>query len=259
MPQRGLIMEINIKEINYLAKTYSPLDYSSKLAALLSKVYPYLSLESLSRFDLHCLLNETLLSKYRGEQIYKYELFQRHLNKKLVAAFEIKINNSRLDFLTIGSHTTSFEIKSELDNLSKLSKQTADYQLAFEYNYLIVDKCHVQKVLNIIPDCFGLWSFNDGEYKKVKVASKSDKIDPFTQLKLLNKKELTTHFPDVDGCKHRIVCEFESEIINQKFKEALVSRYKKRWDFVTLHQKSIMPIDIQFFFNTNIQPQFVYH
>lgn len=248
----------NSKNINNLAKCYSPLDYSTKLLSMLSTVYPYQSLELLSKFDLHRLMNDTLLSMYRGEQIYKYELFQIHLNKKVVAAFEIKINNSRLDFLTIGSHTTSFEIKSELDNLSKLDKQTADYQLAFEYNYLIVDKCHTEKALKIIPTSFGLWCFNNGKYTKVKPAIKNDKIDPIAQLKLLNKRELNSHFPDLDSSVAKIISKYSRNAINRKFKDALINRYKKRWEFISLHQKSILPIDIQFFFNTNIQPDFIY-
>ncbi|PSL25707.1 sce7726 family protein [Dyadobacter jiangsuensis] len=252
-------MDFNLKEISYLAKSYNPLDYSGQLVERLSRVYPDTNLLSLTKFDLHCLLNETLITRYKGEHVYKYELFRRFFKRRVVAAFEIKINKSRLDFLTIGQYSTAFEIKSEFDNLSKLTKQMADYLLAFEFNYLVVDKCHVSKALDILPHSFGLWYFDDGKYFKYRVASKNDSIDPEYQLKLLTKKELIKGFRSAEGDVERILNEFSKEVINKSFKEILSERYRERWTFITAHKGSILPVDVQFFFNTNIQPQYVYH
>jgi hypothetical protein len=252
------VLHCNSKDIKLLAKHYSPLAYPSKLLQMLEVIYPLRKFETLTKYDLHCLLNDALISLHRGEQIHKYRLFQMHIGKKLVAAFEVKINNSRLDFLAIGSTTTSYEIKSEIDNLAKLTKQVSDYQLAFEYNYLIVDKSHSQNAFKLIPESFGLWSFENGKYNKIRNASLNRHIDPYAQLKLLNKKELMTFFPN-SGCDQERIVELHSPgAINKQFKKALTERYKDRWGFLELHQKAILPIDIQFFFNTNIQPKFIY-
>lgn len=256
-----MILDKNIdsKTINTLAKNYNALDYSVKLSSLLKNVYPNECFDHYSKYELHKLLNDVLFEHYRGEEIFKYRLFQKYINKKsVVAAFEIKVNNSRVDFLTINGHTTSYEIKSELDNLSKLSKQMADYLLAFEFNYLLIDETHVEKAKKILPKSFGLWSYKNGKYKKIRKALLNEKVDSEVQLKLLTKAELINNFPKVDGEVNRILESLEPKEINNQFKKVLKTRYKKRWEFLKTNKSEIFPMDIQFFFNTNINPCHVY-
>ncbi len=249
----------NEKAINVIAKTYNTLDYSGTLIELLKTIYPSGNFEHLTKYELHQLLNETLLQNYNGEQVLKYKLSQQYFNKRnIVAAFEIKVNNSRADFLTINGHTTSFEIKSELDNLTKLTKQAADYMLAFEYNYLVIDERHVQKAKELIPASFGLWSYKDGKYKKNKKAELNDQMEPEVQLRLLTKKELTVSFPEAGGIKE-ILISHDKIVINNQFKKTLKNRYRNRWAFLVANQANIFPIDLQFFFNTNIQPEYIYY
>lgn len=246
------------KAINFLAKSYNTLDYPAELTSLLKSVYPSRNLENFSKHRLHKLVNDTLINNYNGEEILKYKLFECHINKRnIVAAFETKVNNSRVDFLTINGHTTSYEIKSCLDSLSKLKKQMADYMLAFEYNYLVVDCCHQEKVEALLPESYGLWIYENGKYKKRKKAQLNDKIDSKTQLSLLTKKELMEVFPETD-CIHAILNNNSPTIINSLFKKTLKERYKSRWEFLLLNNHQILPIDIQFFFNTNIKPKHIY-
>lgn len=249
----------NVKAINMLAKNYNTLDYYVKLASLLKSVYPEEDFYGYSKYELHKFFNDVLIQHYKGEEIHKYKLFEHYTKKtNIIGAFEIKVNNSRVDFLTINGHTTSFEIKSELDNLSKISKQMADYKLAFEYNYLVVDESHIEKVLEIIPDSFGLWSFKDGKYKKEKRSILNDQIDPNVQLSLLTKKELLTNFAQYKGVIKDIVKFCDASTINNLFKVTLKNRYRTRWEFLVAHQENIFPIDVQFFFNTNISPNSIY-
>jgi hypothetical protein len=248
------------RAINRLAKSYNPLDYSVKLTTLLSDVFPSKNFDDYSKFDLHQLLNDTLFHNYNGEEILKYKLFQNYINKKnLIAAFEIKVNNSRVDFLTINGHTTSFEIKSELDNLYKLSKQMADYMLAFEYNYLVIDERHVEKAQDLLPESYGLWSYKKGKYKKLRKAVLNDKINSEVQLGLLTKRELINTFPEKGGILIDVLNSYDTHYINRHFKKTLKNRYRSRWEFLIDNQEYIFPIDIQFFFNTNIQPKHIYY
>jgi hypothetical protein len=251
---------VNEKAINRLAKNYNTLDYSVKLIELLKNIYPYQDFENLPKYELHRLLNETMFENYNGEQVLKYKLFQKYSTKRnIVAAFEIKVNNSRADFLTINGHTTSFEIKSELDNLSKLSKQAADYMLAFEYNYLIIDECHILKAKELVPESFGLWSYKNGKYIKLKKAELNTKMDPEVQLGLLSKRELVLNFPEVGGSVQEILISCNADLINRQFKKILKDRYRYRWDFLIANEADIFPIDLQFFFNTNVKPSNVYY
>lgn len=251
---------VNERAINILAKSYNALDYSIKLAALLKKVFPSSNFDHFSKYELHKLLNDTILQNFHGEEVLKYKLFERYINKRnLIAAFEMKVNNSRIDFLTINSNTTSFEIKSELDNLSKLSKQMADYMLAFEYNYLVIDELHIEKAKDLLPESFGLWSYTKGKYKKLKKALLNNKIDPEVQLNSLTKQELITSFPEYRGVLKDILKSFDTSKINRQFKQVLKNRYRDRWEFLVANEKQILPVDVQFFFNTNIQPNHIYY
>jgi hypothetical protein len=120
-------LNIDDKVVKSIARNYNPLDYFDNLAQLLNSVYPTICFKGWDKAKLHGLLNEIIISKHSGEQVLKYFLFQYFHKKNVVAAFEIKVNNSRLDFLTINGDSKSFEIKSGLDNLYKLKKQSSDY------------------------------------------------------------------------------------------------------------------------------------
>lgn len=247
------------KAVNSLARNYNTLDYPVKLASLLKSIFPSSDFDSYSKYDLHKVLNDTLIKNYNGEEILKYNLFQQHINKRnLIAAFEIKVNTSRVDFLTINGTTTSFEIKSKLDNLSKLSKQMDDYMLAFEYNYVVIDEHHIEKAIALLPSSYGLWKYKDSKFKKLIKAKLNDKIDPKVQLGILTKKELKRAFPKITGELKDILNSYDNQYINRQFKKALKERYRSRWEFLLDNRNNILPIDIQFFFNTNIEPSHIY-
>jgi hypothetical protein len=251
---------VNEAVISVLAKNYNILDYPLKLASLLKCVYPAENFELFSKYELHKVLNATLLQNYKGEEVLKYMLSKTFMNKRnLIAAFEIKVNNSRVDFLTINGSTTSYEIKSELDNLSKLSKQMMDYLLAFEYNYLVIDARHFERANDLISEKFGLWCYKEGKFKKMRKAILNDKIEPEVQLNLLTKKELFNSFPECGGVLKKILNSLDSNSINRQFKVALKDRYRRRWDFLVANEEQIFPIDIQFFFNTQIEPSDIYY
>jgi hypothetical protein len=251
-------VEIDNTVVRAIAKQYNTLDYPKRLRELLSNIYPFRSLTNSSKYELHKLMNDLLLDNHSGEQIHKYLLSKEFLHQKnIIGAFEIKVNNSRADFLTINGHTTSFEIKSEFDNLSKLEKQIGDYLLAFEYNYLIVDECHLHKVLDKLPDNYGLWVYKGGKYIKNRKAKLNLDISPNVQLSLLTSAELKSNFSFQSNVK-KILKNYSPYDINIIFKKALKERYKVRWQFLAENNESILPIDTQFFFNTNVKPQYIY-
>ncbi|MEO5985121.1 MAG: sce7726 family protein [Ferruginibacter sp.] len=257
-----LIADTNfdIKLINKIAKNYSPLDYSVILLDHLTKALPSENFDSLSKYELHKYINDLLLEHYLGEQVFKYKLCKNYFGKKdSIGAFEINVNGSRADFLTINGHTSCFEIKTGLDNFSKFKKQAADYESVFEYNYLLVDYSHHAKALEVIPESFGLWISKNGKHKQIKQAALNSKLNAQLQLNLLNKQELVKSYPgEKPDRKHLLksYCEIE---INQRFKQSLKDRYRPRWEFIVRNRRDILPIDLQFFFNRNILPHYIYH
>src|SRR5579863_6677283 len=134
-------------DIAAIARSYNILAYDGQLRALAAQAFPGQNLDKVKKPGLHLLINSILLEQFKGESTLKARLVQQFVNEEVIAAFEIKVNNSRADFLTINGDTRSFEIKSELDNLQKLPKQIGDYQQVFDYNYVVIDETHFKKTV----------------------------------------------------------------------------------------------------------------
>lgn len=248
---------VDINIVKRIARDYKTLDYPITLLSHLEKAYPQVNFDEYSKFDLHRVLNNLLINNYSGENIHKWKLVEKFKSlKRVIAAFEVNVNSSRLDFLAVNGVSTSFEIKSELDNLNKLKKQLNDYQRAFEFNYLVIDKIHLDSALLIIPENIGLWVYEKNKYHQIRPSCLSNKIDSEFQLGLLTKKEMNTYF-NYDQ-SNLVIKNYNKEKINKIFKLILKARYSKKWNFLVDNQSKIFPIDFQFFFKQNIDPSLVY-
>lgn len=239
-----------------LARSYNTLSYTLQLRELLAAFYKTDKFNEMNKLELVQTVNKALFENYEGEQILKYRLAKEFRKKNYVAAFEVKVQNSRTDFLVINGDTKSFEVKSKIDTLNRLTKQVADYGDVFEYNTIVIDKIHLKKVIEKLPDYYGIWYY-EGEKKIIyKDALYSPKINAKAQLTLLNKKELIKAFGM--NSESEILSLYNTSIINDELKTALKKRYNDRWSFVQTNWDDILPIDIQFFFNTNIKPEIIY-
>jgi len=247
---------IDSRLIKEVVKNYSALDYAPKLRELVNIIYPDTNLSSYGKHDLHRKINELILNGYDGEQVLKYRLFKVFQTAKIVAAYEIKVKNSRVDFLTLNGYTTSYEIKSNLDNLDKLAKQSGDYMDAFEFNNVVIHERHLSKCLEIIPRSFGIITADQSGHSFIRKPIFNRFLNPIVQLSLLTKKEMMKCFDTAD-CD-RILDLFSAKRINELFKLALKARYQNRWDFIVKHAEEILPIDLQFFFSKNIKPSHIY-
>jgi len=242
--------------LSYIARGYNSLQYAPQLISWLEAIYPGTTFSNYNKFELHQALNNALLQDYAGEFKYKYFLFKKFHQQRLIAGFEMKVKNSRIDFITVNGCSTSYEIKSTIDNLGKLSKQAGDYLSAFEYNNVIVDEKHLEKCVGILPVSFGIIIFKNQRQRIFRRPLLNTDISSETQLSLLTKKELFTYFQCID--QSTIISSNHKRLVNENFKLALKSRYQARWQFVKQHAHHILPIDLQFFFNTNIPPENIY-
>ena len=250
--------QVSHRQISYLAKNYNTLEYAHNLRTLLVKVFNEIDFSHYNKLMLHRHLNDSLLSHYPGEIALKNQLFRRAATKKLVAAFETRVQNSRVDFLTINGVSSSYEIKSDLDNLDKLAIQAQNYEKVFEYNYLVTEARHKQNALQILPSSFGILRFSKGKQIVERIAALNAAIDSNAQLKMLTKKELARTF-NGSISHNEIKNRFTDQAINKLFKKALKLRYYDRWNFLVEHRNDILPIDLQFFFKRNIEPSLIYN
>lgn len=248
----------DFSQLKLLAKNYHALGYTPLFKEMMGRVYPDCDFSGIEKYELHRLISETLINYRFGEQRLKYYLFRHFWRQNVIAAFEIKVGSSRADFLTINGSTRSFEIKSSLDNLYKLPKQTSDYLSVFDYNYVVIDTCHLEAALEIIPPGFGIWSFSAERKKMHRKALLNQNKNPSRQLSLLTKKEVKEFFQEESASTLRMVRYYGEAVINERFKLALKNRYKKRWNFIVEHKQEILPVDLQFFFNTNVKPAIIY-
>lgn len=239
-----------------LARSYNALSYTNQLRDLLAAFFQTDKYEGLTKFELAKTVNDVVFKNYDGERILKYKLAKEFRNKKYVAAFEVAAKGSRTDFLVINGDTKSFEVKSKIDTLSRLKKQVSDYGDVFEFNTVVIDKVHLSNVIKIVPEYYGIWYYEGSKKIIYRAAGYSPMINAAEQLSLFNKKELRASFGSID--RDEILASKDSEKINDELKEILKKRYYDRWNFVQSNWEKILPIDLQFFFNTNVNPAIIY-
>lgn len=239
-----------------LVRSYTTLSYTYQLRSLLAAFFQTDEYNALNKYELAKTVSDVVFKNYSGEQILKYKLAKEFINKDYIAAFEVKAKTSRADFLVINGESKSFEVKSKIDNLKRLRKQTCDYGDVFEYNTVVIDKTHLESVLQIIPEYYGLWCYEGGKRKIFRKANYSQGLNPIEQINLFNKRELVSHFGSDN--RDEILSTTSEKRVNEELKLALKKRYATRWSFVQNNWNQILPIDLQFFFNTNVDPEIVY-
>lgn len=243
-------------EYSVLAKSYNTLHYQAHLKEVLTTFYKGKSFEGLSKRNLHQVINDALIQHYQGEETLKFRIADFFRLKDYVAAFEVRANESRADFLVINGETKCFEIKSRVDTLKRLQKQAKDFGDVFEYNTIITDAKHLKAVEESIAPHYGIWYFAGDERIEHRQPLLSPCINPESQLGLMTKKERLSKFGASDI--KRILASNSAGQINRTLKEVLKGRYAKRWNFVRNNWDKILPIDLQFFFNRNINPRTIY-
>jgi hypothetical protein len=254
----NLFSEIQQSEINTLAKSYCVLDNFNTLKNILQSLYPKYNFSNYSKPELHSIINEILTKGFKGESALKSKLVKMFAEKNVTAAFEMRVNSSRIDFITINGDTKSFEIKSSIDNLTKLTKQVSDYEKVFEYNFIAIDKRHLLSAIELLPENYGIYVLEKGKLIRKKEAKLNKLLDSEMQLKLFTKRELGQHFKGIETSLNCIINEFSSSVINERFKAMLKQRYEKKWNFLKSNLEEILPIDYQYFFNHNIKPKIIY-
>jgi len=249
---------IDTPSANILARSYSALLYPRKLRELLASVTKDIDFSGHDKYSLHQHINDLLTKSHQGEALIKYQIAMKYLFKDTVAGFEIKVGKSRADFATINGVSRCYEIKTELDNLKKLNKQSWDYTSVFEYNTVILDEKHLSQALIELPAIYGITIIKKKSLKVFRFAKKNLNICARCQLETLTTKEINLLFANEKLSIEEILQQHSHSAINNLFKLALKNRYRKKWEFMRKHHDQILPIDFQFFFSTQQSPSLLY-
>lgn len=141
---------------------------------------------------------EVLLKHRRNEYVYKNTI----IKKKLYGTYspktslwipEVDISGARADalFINRGRRALVYEIKTELDSLSRLNDQILSYYKCFPSLMLLVDFKHVDKALRSVPSSVGVSVLTKRKTVRLVRGEKErfDFLDSEEMFDFLNKKE----------------------------------------------------------------------
>lgn len=164
-----------------------------------------------------------LKNNYRNEYFYKNTLLNKlllgvHSVNTTTALTEIAIAKSKADFILINGKAVVYEIKTELDNLERLSSQIEDYYKAFDHVTVVTYEKNLQplqKVLDSIDKPVGIYVLRKNG--KLGIMRKPQKytgdLDKEVIFKLLRKSEYEDiivqrygYLPEVTQFKYYSAC-----------------------------------------------------
>ena len=85
---------------------------------------------------------------------------------------------------------TGYEIKSDIDNYSRLEEQVRQYNRFFDYNYIVVSSKHLKSAETKVPQSWGIICILEDNVTVVREARINDKVSRRRQLSILWKIEL---------------------------------------------------------------------
>lgn len=145
-----------------------------------------------------------LRNDYRNEYFYKNTIINQllikvHKIETTIALTEIPVANSIVDILMINGTPKVYEIKTELDNFSKLEGQLFDYFKAFEYVSIVTAESTVEKLqvflkslnASFLCEFVGIYYIDkNSNLQKIQEPHSYKKLlDKHTMFKILRKKE----------------------------------------------------------------------
>lgn len=164
-----------------------------------------------------------LKNNYRNEYFYKNTLLNKlllgvHSINTTTALTEVPIAKSKADFVLINGKAVVYEIKTELDNLERLSSQIDDYYKAFDHVAVVTfekNLLQLQKVLDSIDKPVGIYVLRkNGKLGTIhKPQRYIEDLNKEIIFKLLRKNEyeniITNYYgylPEVSQFKYYTAC-----------------------------------------------------
>ena len=116
--------------------------------------------------------------------------YLQSLNDEIRIYQEKSIGNSICDVMVVSDCLTGYEIKSDLDNYSRLDEQINQYNKFFDYNYIVVSQKHLHSAESKVPDYWGVICILDDKINVIRKAKPNFRVSRRRQLSILWKIEL---------------------------------------------------------------------
>lgn len=207
--------------------------------------------------DLISKIYSIMHMNYRNEYYYKNTLFNKlvlgvHSLKTTTALTELPVGDSKADFIMINGKAVVYEIKTELDNFCRLTKQLEDYYRAFDHVAVITCKEKVSELENIVKEMelpIGIYILqkNDAIKTICKPRRFTDRIDLKIIFSILRKTEYENilknqygELPIVSDFEYYSVCEdMFKKIPLQRAYDLFLQQLKKRVRHLDIKIKEI--------------------
>ncbi len=128
---------------------------------------------------------------------HRKRLRQFHVNPAAVVVDELGLQHGkcRADIAVVNGHLAGYEIKSDLDSLTRLYSQVDGYSAVFDRVTLVVTERHLQQATELIPKWWGLVSTHRGSrggihFDTVRRARRNPQVDDFCVAQLLWREEV---------------------------------------------------------------------
>lgn len=98
---------------------------------------------------------------------------------------EKSIGSSICDVMAVTDILTGYEIKSDLDNYSRLNEQVKSYSKFFDRNYVVVSNRHLSSIGSKIPNNWGILCIREDNITIERKAKANPSVSRRKQLSIL--------------------------------------------------------------------------
>lgn len=268
MERASTIKKLSFEDVQSMFSSYFTLKPKHILLSELLQILPDLQN---TPSDIRNFYNQAILKKYPNETSIKSSFLNQVLfkTKHDITVFELPVGGSRVDLCKVNGNSIAYEIKTDLDSLTRLHKQINDYKQVFEQVYIICSETRYHTLEKALPETCGIYTYSSLPKKYYRFTKRRNafedlnRIDSRKQLSLLLKKELHEQFPQfitqskLDTINN--IIEHKSLVeINAVFKDVIKMRFSSKWHFLEEHHQDIYEIDYQWFYKNNTNPDLVY-
>ncbi len=117
----------------------------------------------------------------RDEYVYKSAITQRillgrHSLRSACMLNEFRVGQCKADLVILNGSATAYEIKSERDDLARLSPQLASYKAVFPIRYVVAGEQHIDSILRTVDVDVGILSLSS-RHRISTVRAAQERVD----------------------------------------------------------------------------------
>lgn len=242
---------MNTENLRILSQIFSPPMFhkiirEDDMSSLQKKIDKHLNIKNQhykNNADIIKKIYAHLSDDYPCEYIYKNTLFLDIIEKydleDTVVLNEFRVGASKADLTMLNGEIKIYEVKTALDDLSKLSKQLRDYQKIADKVYIVTSPKFLDKLSSQYKDSnIGICVLQNKEGLEEKKAARSNSpyFDFDTIFKTLRKPEYLSlvqdffgEIPNVPNTKIFRACyDLLSQITIEEFQKKVLKKLKER-------------------------------